>query len=132
MPDFFRRPSVHKKRGFTLLEVLVALAIASFALVALWKVLGQGIFITGELPDRVLAGWVAHNHIVMRQATGHWPDTGIYEGHEEMAGITWYWKEEVETTSEPQLRRITIKVGEDVESRSLVTLEGFIRQFRPQ
>lgn len=132
MRTFFRPQFVHKKRGFTLLEVLVALAIASFALVALWKVLGQGMFITGELPDRVLAGWVAHNHIVLRQATGHWPDTGIYEGHEEMAGITWYWEEEVETTSEPRLRRITIEVGEDVEFRSLVTLEGFIHQVRPQ
>lgn len=132
MRNLFCLQLVRRIRGFTLLEVLVALAIASFTFTALWKVLGQGIYIAGELPDRVLAGWVAHNRIVQRQVTGHWPDTGISEGQEEMAGVTWYWEEEVETTSEPRLRRITIKVGEDVESRSLVTLEGFIHQSRRQ
>lgn len=113
--------------GFTLLEVLAALAVMTFALAALWKVLSQGIVMADDLPDRVLARWVAHNRIVLRQATGQWPDTRVYEGNEEMAGTEWYWEEQVSGTSEPQLRRLTVTVGKTPDSLSLATLEGFIR-----
>ena len=117
-------------RGFTLLEVLAALAVATFALAALWKALSQGIIVTEGLPDRVLARWVAHNRIVLRQATGQWPETRAYTGSEEMAGRTWRWEEQVRATNEPRLRRLTVKVGKDPEAPPLITLEGFIR--RPQ
>ena len=55
--------------GFTLLEVLVALAVLVLALAALWNVLRQGIAVADALPDRVLAHRVAHNRVVLHQAT---------------------------------------------------------------
>ena len=120
-----------KSHGFTLLEVLVALVLATFALAALWQALSQGIAMTEGLSDRVLASWIAHNRIVLRQASGQWPETRTYEGSEAMAGRKWYWEEQVKATSEPQLRRLTVKVGKTPDSLSLVTLEGFFTQARP-
>ena len=99
-----------------------------FALAALWKALGQGIAVTDALPDRVVARWVAHNRIVLRQAGGHWPAPQVYRGSEQVAGKTWYWEEEVGTTGEPLLRRITVRVGATPEGLTLATLDGFIRQ----
>ena len=122
------RPRYRTVCGFTLLEVLVAMAVLVFALAALWKALNQGIAVTDALPDRVVARWVAHNRIVLSQAGGQWPDARVYQGSEEMAGRTWYWEEEVRTTSEPQLRRITVRIGASPDSLTLVSLEGFIRQ----
>lgn len=114
--------------GFTLLEVLVALAVMSFALAALWKVLDQGIAITDALPDRVAARWVAQNRLVLRQAEQRWPAPEVYKGHEELAGKTWYWEEEISSTGEPALRRITVTVGRAPDALTLVSLEGFLRQ----
>ncbi|MDE0284889.1 MAG: type II secretion system minor pseudopilin GspI [Gammaproteobacteria bacterium] len=114
--------------GFTLLEVLVAMAVMAFALAALWKALIQGIAVTDALPDRIVARWVAHNHVVMRQAGAQWPEARDYRGSEEMAGRTWYWEEEVTTTGEPQLRRITVRVGAAPDALTLATMEGFIKQ----
>ena len=99
-----------------------------FALAALWKALNMSTALTGALPERVLARWVAHNRVVMRQAGAQWPEARVYRGSEEMAGRTWYWEEEVTTTGEPQLRRITVRVGAAPDALTLATLEGFIRQ----
>ena len=99
-----------------------------FALAALWKVLNQGVAVSYALPDRIVARWVAHNRIVLRQASRQWPEARVYQGSEEMAGRTWYWEEEVGTTSEPQLRRITIRVGAAPDALTLATMEGFIKQ----
>ena len=97
-------------------------------LAALWKALNQGIAVTGALPERVQARWVAHNRVVLRQAGQHWPEPRVYRGSEEVAGRTWYWEEVVGTTSEPRLRRITVRVGASPEALTLASLEGFIRQ----
>ncbi len=114
--------------GFTLLEVLAALAVMAIALAALWQTLGQSIAVTSALPDRVTATWVAHNRIVRRQAVRQWPDVGAQEGSEEMAGQTWYWRESVSAAGEPQLRRLTVAVGKAPDELSLAALEGFIRR----
>lgn len=114
--------------GFTLLEVLVAMAVMVFALAALWKALNQGVAVSAALPDRIVANWVAHNRIVLRQAGAQWPEARVYRGSEEMAGRTWYWEEAVTSTGELQLRRITVRVGAAPEALTLATLEGFIRQ----
>ena len=114
--------------GFTLLEVLVALTVMVFALAALWKALNVSIALSGALPQRVVARWVAHNRVVLRQAGEQWPEPQVYRGSEEMAGRTWYWEEEVGSTSEPQLRRITVRVGAGPDALTLATMEGLIKR----
>jgi len=119
----------HKNRqhGFTLLEVLVALAVMVIAMTALWKGLAQGINVSQGLSDRVIARWVAQNRIVSRQAMGEWPDARSYSGTAEMAGRTWYWQEQVATTGQAQMRSITVSVGVDEDS-TLISLQGFLQQ----
>ncbi|MFP4560582.1 MAG: type II secretion system minor pseudopilin GspI [Thiohalorhabdus sp.] len=114
--------------GFTLVEVLVALAVVAFALAALWKGLSQGIVVSQSLPDRLMARWVAENRVVLHQARKDWPETRTYEGSSEMGGREWYWREEVQETEEEALRRISVEVGPAEDERDLVSLEGFLRQ----
>jgi general secretion pathway protein I len=113
--------------GFTLLEVLAALAVVAFGLAALWKGLGQGIAVTQGLPDRVMARWVAENRLVLRQARGEWPETRTYDGQTEMGGRQWFWQEQVTATDAEQLRRVTVTVGTQEDDPSLVSLEGYLR-----
>ena len=108
--------------------MLVALALTATDLAALWNVLNQGTVVSSALPDRLVARWVAHNRVVQRQAGAQWPDPQVLRGTEVMMGKTWYWEEETETTGEPELRRVTVRVGASPDALTLATLDGFIRQ----
>lgn len=119
-------------RGFTLFEVLVALAVMAFGIAALWKGLTQSINVSTALPDRIAARWVAQNRLILRQARSEWPQPRTYQGVMNMGDRRWYWKEDIEASEDPLLRKITVRVSaEDKKSPSLFSMEGFLTRPRP-
>jgi len=115
------------RRGFTLVEVLVALAIVSVALLAALRAAGLGTNNVGELRSRLLAGWVAQNLLAEQKARGDWPLPGIQSGAANQAGIEFRWREEVSATPNTAFRRVDISVFEaPEESHSLAHLTGFV------
>ena len=62
-----------RRNGFTLVEVLVALAIISIALLAALRVAGGGTNSVGDLRGRLLAGWVAQDLLALQRAREEWP-----------------------------------------------------------
>ena len=118
-------------RGFTLVEVLVALAIMSIALMAALRAAGQGTHAAGELRSRLLAGWVAENRLAEHRARGDWLPLGIARGVQSEGGIALAWREEVIATPNPAFRRIDVFVSASAdESRALARLTGFVVQPR--
>ena len=114
-------------RGFTLVEVLVALAIVSIALMAALRAAGQGTAAAGELRLRLLAGWVAENRLAEHRARGDWLPLGIARGTQGEAGIEFAWREEVIATPNPAFRRLDVFVSAPAEeSRALARLTGFV------
>ena len=113
--------------GFTLFEVLVALAIISVALLAAMRAAGLGTSNVSELRNHMLASWVAQNLLAEQQSRGDWPSTGILDGKVTQAGVEFSWREEVIGTPNAAFRRVDIFVfeGED-RSRSLARLTGFL------
>jgi len=117
------------RAGFTLVEVLVALAIVSIALLAALRAAGQGTTHVGELRARLLAGWVAENLLAEHRARGDWLPLGIQRGTARQGGIEYVWREEISTTQNPAFRRIDVLVfATPEESRSLARLSGFVVQ----
>ena len=118
-----------KRAGFTLVEVLVALAIVSIALLASLRAAGQGTSNIGELRSRLLAGWVAENLLAEQRARGDWLPLGIQRGTEREGGLEFAWREEVVTTPNPAFRRVDVFVlAAPEESRSLARLTTFLVQ----
>jgi general secretion pathway protein I len=118
-------------RGFTLVEVLIALAIISIALMAALRAAGQGTASVGELRSRLLAGWTAENLLAEQRALGIWLPLGVQHGTALQGGLGFSWREEVISTPHPAFRRVDIQVyAGPEESRPLARLTGFVVQPR--
>ena len=114
-----------EQRGFTLLEVMVALAVLALTLGAIIKAGGAGANNVAMLRDRTLAGWVAVNTINELLLTHDWPEAGTREDTTEMAGREWYRQVQVNKTSDPDLRRLDVAVRDQKDAAPLVELTAF-------
>lgn len=99
-----------RQQGFTLLEVLVALAILAVTLAAVTRATILLTDSASEAKQRTLATWVAQNQLAEHTARGEWPETGIKTGTAEQAGIHFDWEERVTGTPNPAFRRMEIRV----------------------
>jgi len=104
------RKNNYKQKAFTLLEVLVALAVLTMGLGTVIKVAGGQASQLAYLKDKSIALWVANNKANEVQLT-KWPSTGTSTGHEFMADQEWRWKLKVSNTADKDLRRLDIEVN---------------------
>jgi general secretion pathway protein I len=122
-----------RKRGFTLIEILVALAIIAVALAAGMRALAQSADSATALKARTLALWVAQNRLAAAQVATPWPALGRYRGDAMQAGAQFLWREVVAATPNPAFRRIEITVMEpDRPEYQVARLVGFIGNAEPQ
>lgn len=102
---------LNKVRAFTLIEVMLALAIFSIAGVALIGSTNASISNTGRLEDKMYAGWVASNQLVETKLKTQWPPKNNLKGDVELAGQQWYWKQKVIKTTDDNLKAVVIEVS---------------------
>ena len=120
--------NVRRDSGFTLIEVLIALAIAAIALAAISRVVAQSIDTTAALRDRELGAWVAQNQLARLRLTHAWPPTDTSDGETELAGRRWHWTQVVASTPYSKLRRVEITVSTGESKHHVAELIGFLRQ----
>lgn len=125
---------MNRARGFTLLEVLVALGIFALVAASILTVSGRSLQNAARLEEKTLAMWVADNRLAEMQLTQVAASEGTDQGESEFAGRRWEWRSEVAATSEPAMRRVIVLVAPrqergartDLEERALVRLTGFL------
>ena len=122
-----------KNKGFTLLEVLVALAVFAVAAIALMRESESQLQLSARLEDKTFAHWVALNMVSEMQANQDWPDLGEQTGKVSMAGRD--WKIIVKTLATPmnRVRRVEVTVGVAPQDftqnmEAITVLSGFIEQ----
>ena len=119
-------------RAFTLVEVLVALAVVAIALAAGMRALAQSADGASSLKLRTLALWVAQNRLAQAQLATPWPSRGTRSGDETQAGIRFVWRETVSDTPNPGFRRIEIVVAESaLPDYALAQLGGYLGHAPP-
>lgn len=96
--------------GFTLLELLVALAIFSLAVVALLNLAGENTRAAALVQERVMGGVVAENRVVELLASRAPPLEGRATGETELGDRRWRWATDVAVTDDPSILRVTVLV----------------------
>ncbi len=99
-----------RARGFTLLEVLVALLLLALALVAMVRLAGLDARAQAQLRDGTLAQWVAANVVAETRLRTPFPALGRSSGEARMGGQRWRWTLDVEPTQEARVRRLDVAV----------------------
>ncbi|TIH09244.1 type II secretion system minor pseudopilin GspI [Pseudomonas leptonychotis] len=123
-----------RSAGFTLLEVLVALAIFAMVAASVLTATARSLQTAARLEDKTLAMWIADNRLTELQLAPSPVADGHEQGELDFAGRRWQWQSEVQATSEPDMRRVTLwvalsepgRLAGDVRERAVVSLNGFL------
>ncbi|PKI13172.1 type II secretion system minor pseudopilin GspI [Colwellia sp. 12G3] len=121
-----------KPLGFTLIEVMLAMAVFAIAGVALLGVADNNYRHISHLEEQMFANWVASNQLVEVSLDKTWPPKNNRKGKVEMAGRTWYWQQKVIKTTNKELRSLVMEVrlkeDDELVSASLMT---YLAQDKP-
>ncbi|HAT33439.1 MAG TPA: type II secretion system protein GspI [Janthinobacterium sp.] len=110
-------------RGFTLLEVLVALAIVGIALSACLSAVGNLTRNNGALRAATMATWSAENRLANIRIDGEWPPLGKNSFDCAQDGLAMRCEEEVLASANPNFRRVEVSVFDGADpGRRLVKL----------
>ncbi|MBL4766094.1 MAG: type II secretion system minor pseudopilin GspI [Colwellia sp.] len=96
--------------GFTLIEVMLAMAVFSIAGVALLSTANNNARNIGYLESKMFANWVASNQLVAASLEKKWPPKNNLKGEVELAGRAWFWQQKVIKTTDKDMRAIVLEV----------------------
>ncbi len=98
------------EHGFTLIEIMVALAVFSLAVLALVRLEGATARGASLIEDTTVAQLVARN-VALDSLTGAQPPApGLTNGAEVNGGRSWNWARRVSSAGDPRVMRIDVAV----------------------
>jgi len=118
-----------RRAGFTLIEILVALAIIAVALAAGLRAIAQSTDGATALKQLTLALWIAQNRLAVAQLESALPQVGERSGNAQQAGTPFVYRETVSGTPNPSFRKIEIVIADPaVPDYALARLVGYLGQ----
>ncbi len=108
--DLALRPD--RQAGFTLIEIMVALAVFSLAVLALVRLESATIRGATILDETMVAGLVARNVAISAVTDPSPPARGVSNGVEQNGGRGWAWSRSVQATGNPAIVRIDVAVAD--------------------
>jgi general secretion pathway protein I len=122
-----------KNKGFTLVEVLVALAIIAITLGAGLRVSGSQINNAQRQGDMFRAQLCVENELIKLRLTRQLPDTGDKSFTCEQMGVSYAGALQVQATPNPSFRRVDAVVyqaaGDDKQAYTLLKLTTLVGRF---
>lgn len=115
----FQFPLNGSDRGFTLLEVLVALLVVAIAVAALARAGSQALDGQFQAEQRTLALWVADNLLAELRLDPP-GQTGRRQGISRMGERDWHWDALIQPTPGEDMLRVDVAVYSDPRRRQLV------------
>lgn len=114
-PPAVRTPAAHSRgrvaAGFTLIEMLVALAVFALAVLGLLNLAGESTRAAVAIEERVLAAAVADTIAVDAATLDVRALAADAAGREQAGGRDWQWTRSTTPTADPSLLRVDIRVS---------------------
>ncbi|MCY4157598.1 MAG: type II secretion system minor pseudopilin GspI [Gammaproteobacteria bacterium] len=118
------------KKGFTLAEVLVALAVVALGISALFTALGQSSRSAEQLRGRTLANWAAADALTALRLANQAPRPGTAR-QEEIAGRLWWVEYRVRNSGMEALRDVEVRIAPARNVRPIASARGMVRIAQP-
>lgn len=107
--------SVNTQKGFTLIEIVIALAIVAIGVLAVAEAMNKHTQVAGSLEKRVMASWVAANQIALLSHDAK--INRIKEGSSsevvEMGGHKWRAQSKIRETDVERVFLLTVTVKDE-------------------
>ena len=97
--------------GFTLIEVMIALAVVVIGMMGVHKMLSDYAFGAAYMQQKTLASWIATNKLTELSIAPTWPTVGDYEEDVEFAAQDWRCEIVVSETEVANLHRVDVSVS---------------------
>jgi len=127
-----KRASKFTHDGFTLIEVLIALAIIAIAMAAVMTAVTVNVRNATGLKERTFAHWVAMNKMAELEIRNdrEYPEAKKTTGTAMLAEHEWHWETEVvKVERDDTLRRVCGRgKANENDEYTLATLEGYVRK----
>ena len=121
-----------RRAGFTLIEILIALAILAVALAAAGRATGSATDGARILKQRMLGEWVAQNRLNEEMIKRSFPAAGVQNGDATQAGQSFTWQQTTSQTEKPKFRKVEIKVSaKGDEAYVVASLIGYLTDPQP-
>ena len=118
--------SVTSKKGFSLIEVVVALVILSTSILAIYNVILSTSGSIYRLEDHYLAKEVANNRIALMHTVEKPKKSGIRNGSMEMGGKTWLWEESYSDGITKDFLEYQLLVKSEGSANFIYKINGYI------
>ena len=113
--------NIKNYQGFTLLEVMLAMAVLAMAGVAILGITDTNVRNLSYLETKMMANWVASDRLVDASLASAWPPRNNRKGKVELAGVEWYWQQKVIKTTDKNMRAIKVEVRLEENAKSPLT-----------
>jgi general secretion pathway protein I len=115
-----------RRPGFTLIEVLIALAIIAISIGTAMRATSAAFVSSADIKDRTIARWIGRNELARLQAGQSLPEPGTLSGETTQGKAAFTWNAVVDSTPNPNFRKVEIVVRRLDGKHSLVTIQGFV------
>ena len=123
-----------RQSGFTLLEIMIALAVFAVVSAALVRNAAVAVRQTGMVEERAMGTWLAENQLhsmrLRPRTAENYPPPGSQRYPVTLGERDWELLVEVAATENPDVRRVVVKVFIEAEpDQPQVSLTGFVGRY---
>ncbi len=112
--------------GFTLIEVMVALAIVALSLSAVVASVSQMVQAASAIQERTYASWIAQNKISEIRLSNVTPEVSETDDQVTFASVEWALRTTISETGVENLYRVDVAVSYASNEQVIRTVTGFI------
>jgi general secretion pathway protein I len=106
-------------KGFTLIEVMIALSVVAIGLMATLKAINQEISGSSITQNKMIALWLLQNKMTEIRLNSALPNIGSNQGNQMLLNQTWQWQTNTKATANEKIRKVEVSISLPAQDKLL-------------